>query len=81
MTLEDLKKHIRPLEWKEEPYGSLRASNYIMDDRGELIFKRKNGEWMSCSDCRAHQTKEEAMQAVEEYHIRELAKFFELEED
>lgn len=79
MTLEDLKKHIRPLKWKENADHSFSPRNCIADIA--FIFRNKNGEWISYTDCREYQTKEEAMQYVEEYHIRELAKFFELEED
>lgn len=78
MTLEDLKKHVRPLVWVE--FGKNLAApkdHVVMHD---FIHKNRNGTWYSSFDGKNYSTKEEAMQSVEELHIRELAKFFELEE-
>lgn len=81
MTFEDLKKQARPLVWKKEydTGDSFIPINCI--DEKAFIFQNVNGTWYSYADERNYPTKEEAMQSVEEYHLRELAKFFELEED
>ena len=79
MTLEDLKKHVKPLSWiNPDPTISI-ATNYI-GEHGS-IEKIEDGAWISYADHRLHPTKEEAMQSVEEHHLRELAKFFELEDE
>lgn len=80
MTLEDLKIHARPLVWKkDERDNSLIPTNCI--DRHAFISKLVNWRWYSYADDKEYETKEEAMQSVEEYHLRELAKFFDLEEE
>ena len=78
MTLEDLKKHVRPLAWKEEVANTFIPFNCI--DPTEAIVKINSLSWFCYADLRKYRTKEEAMQAVEEYNIRELAKFFILED-
>ena len=81
MTLEDLKKHVRPLAWKKE-YDT--GSSFILInciDERVFIFQNRGGTWFSYADCENYPTKKEAMQAVEEYHLRELAKFFDLEDE
>ena len=80
MTLEELKKHVRPLVWeKEEGTNAFLPLNCI--DMSAFIFRNESGTWFSYADDYNHPTKEEAMQSVEEYHLRELAKFFDLEEE
>lgn len=80
MTLEDLKKHVRPLIWeKDERDSSFIPINCI--DRYAFVSHGNNWMWYSYADDKEYETKEEAMQSVEEYHLRELAKFFDLEED
>ena len=80
MTLEDLKKHVRPLVWeKDERDNSLIPTNCI--DRHAFISQTRNWTWYSYADDQNHPTKEEAMQSVEEYHLRELAKYFDLEDE
>lgn len=78
MTLEELKKHVKPLRWNNlDPTISI-ATNYIGEH--DSIEKIEDGTWISYADYRLHPTKEEAMQSVEEHHLRELAKFFDLED-
>lgn len=80
MTLEDLKKNAKALEWEEsESPHSFHAINAVA--YCSFIIEISSGEWEIHGFGKVYPTKEEAMQAVEEYHIRELAKFFELEED
>ena len=80
MTLEDLKKHVRPLAWKKEyDTGSSFIPINCIDER-VFIFQNRGGTWFSYADCENYPTKEEAMQSVEEYHLRELAKYFDLDE-
>lgn len=80
MTREELKKYVLPLEWKKvKGSNSFLAINCI--DISSFIVQRKDGTWYSYVDDQNYRTKEEAMQSVEEYHLRELAKFFDLEED
>lgn len=81
MTLEDLKKHVRPLAWKKEyDTGSSFIPINCIDER-VFIFQNRGGTWFSYADCENYPTKKEAMQAVEEYHLRELAKYFKLEDE
>ena len=80
MKLKDLKKHARPLVWeKDERDGSLIPTNCI--DRHASVSHGRNWTWYSYADDKEYDTKKEAMQSVEEYHLRELAKFFELEDE
>lgn len=81
MTLEELKKHVRPLAWKKEydTGNCFIPTNCI--DLSAFIFPNVNGTWYSYADHQNYPTKEEAEQSVEEYHLRELAKFFELEDE
>ena len=80
MTREELKKYVRPLVWnKVKGSNAFLAINCI--DISAFIVKRKDGTWYSYVDDQNYRTKEEAEQSVEEYHLRELAKFFDLEED
>lgn len=80
MTLEDLKKHARSLDWDESEiphtFSTINAVAYC-----PFIIETSTGEWEIHGFGRVYPTKEEAMQSVEEYHIRELAKFFVLDED
>lgn len=41
----------------------------------------EDGTWLSDYDGERYPTKEDAMRSVEEYHLRELAKYFDLEEE
>lgn len=78
MALEELKKHVKPLRWHNpDPTISI-ATNYIGEHAS--IEKIEDGTWISYADCGLHPTKEEAMRSVEEYHLRELAKYFDLDE-
>ncbi|WP_298574699.1 hypothetical protein [uncultured Porphyromonas sp.] len=78
MTLEDLKKHVRPLVWeKDERDNSLIPTNSI--DKHAFVSHGRSWTWYSYADDKEYTTKVEAMQAVEDKHLRELAKFFELE--
>lgn len=80
MTLKELKKHTRPLVWEKNCVdNSLSPINCI--DRAAFICQTQNWMWYSYADDEKYHTKEEAMQSVEEYHIRELAKFFDLDEE
>lgn len=79
MTLEDLKKHARPLVWEKEDNNVFLPINCI--DVSAFIFHNESGTWFSYADDQNHPTKEAAMQSVEEYHLRELAKFFDLEDE
>lgn len=80
MTLEDLKKHVRPLVWeKEEGTNAFLPLNCI--DISAFISQNEDGTWYSYVNDWNYRTNEEAEQSVEEYHLRELAKYFDLEED
>lgn len=80
MTLEDLKKHARPLVWElDKTDGSILPINCI--NTSAFILQNEDGTWYSYVNDWNYPTKEEAMQSVEEYHLRELAKFFELEDE
>lgn len=80
MTIEELKKHVRPLVWKKE-YDTGRSFIPInCIDEKVFIFKNRGGTWFSHADCENYPTKKEAIQSVEEYHLRELAKYFDLDE-
>ena len=80
MTLEELKKHARPLVWeKEEGTNAVLPLNCI--DTDAFIFHNESGTWFSYADDQNYPTKEEAIQSIEEYHLRELAKFFDLEDE
>nr|DAJ31185.1 MAG TPA: hypothetical protein [Caudoviricetes sp.] len=79
MTLEDIRKHARPLVWeKDEQDNSLIPINCI--DTSAFIFPNESGTWYSYADDQNYPTKEEAMQSIKEYHLIELAKLFHLEE-
>ena len=81
MTFEELKRTARPLVWEKEndTGGPFIPINCI--DEKAFIFQNVNGTWFGYVDGKNHPTKEEAMQSVEEYHLRELAKFFYLEDE
>ena len=80
MTLEDLKKHARPLVLERDEWDdSLNPTNCI--DRTIFVAQMVNGKWYSHADDKVYDTKKEAIQSVEEYHLRELAKYFELEDE
>ena len=79
MTLEELKKHVRPLKWVEFGESLARPIDHIA--HLDFIEMSEDGTWFSNYDRESYPTKEEAMQSVEEYHLRELAKFFELEDE
>lgn len=80
MTLEDLRKHARPLVWEEDEWdGSLNPTNCI--DRTVFVAQMWSGKWYSHADDKVYDTKKEAMQSVEVRHLRELAKFFDLEDE
>ena len=65
MTLEDLKKHVRPLAWKKEyDTGSSFIPINCIDER-VFIFQNRGGTWFSYADCENYPTKKEAMQAEE----------------
>ena len=81
MTLEELKKHVRPLTWgKQYDTGTCFIPVNCIDER-VFIFQNTDGTWFGYGDGKNHPTKEEAMQSVEEYHLRELAKYFKLEDE
>ena len=44
----------------------------------DFIEKNEDGTWLSCYDGESYPTKEEAMRSVEEYHLRNIAKCFDL---
>lgn len=81
MTLEELKKHARPLAW--ENHGWLESVLLPMNcmDVNAFVCRNPDGTWFSYADHKDHPTMEEAMQSVEEYHLRELAKFFEIDDE
>lgn len=81
MTLEELKKHARPLAWENEYElnNILRPINCV--DKDAFVCLNPDGTWFSYAGNKNYPTKEEAMQSVEEYHLRELAKFFDLEDE
>jgi hypothetical protein len=79
MTLEELKKHAKPLRWCEFGNELARPIDHIA--QLDFIEMNEDGTWLSNYDRKSYPTKEEAMQSVEEYHLRELAKFFELEDE
>lgn len=78
MTLEDLKKHVRPLVWEKDKLEDAFVPINCMN-RNVFILHTRNCRWYSNAEYKEYETKEEAMQSVEEYHLRELAKYFELE--
>lgn len=80
MTLEELKKHIRPLVWEaEEGSDVYKAVNCI--DPAMYIFPNTDGTWYSYADGYNHSTREEAEKSAEEYHLQELEKYFILDEE
>ena len=80
MTLEELKKHVRPLVWESgERKNYFTPANCI--DRRAFVTRGRGWSWCNHADDKEYETKEEAMQSVEAYHLRELAKFFELEDE
>nr|DAT16131.1 MAG TPA: hypothetical protein [Caudoviricetes sp.] len=82
MTLEDLKKHAKPLVWENDELVSRTCLPNNQEGIYSFIFiyRRGSGKYYSNIGDKGYETKEEAMQSVEEYHLRELAKFFELED-
>ena len=82
MTFEELKKRARPLVWEDDELVSNPCLPYLEGICSFIfIYRAEDGEYHSNIVDQGYTTKEEAMQAVEEKHLRELAKFFELEED
>lgn len=80
MTLEELKKLIKPLVWEElNGDETLWAPNCI--DPSTFIFQNEDGTWYSYADDQDHNTKEEAMESVEELHVRELARRLYLDDE
>lgn len=79
MTSEDIKKHVRPLVWEKDEKLELFTTNCISGY--SCVALNKEQKWYSLAADRLYETKEEAMQSVEEFHLRELSKFFNLEEE
>lgn len=79
MTFEDLKKHVRPLVWEKDEKLELFTTNCISGY--SCVALNKEQKWYSLAADRLYETKEEAMQSVEEFHLRELSKFFILDEE
>lgn len=81
MTLEDIKKHARPLVWEND---ELISRTCLPDKEGVysfiFVYQWDDGKYYNTLEDEAYDTKKEAMQYVEEYHLRELAKFFDLDE-
>ena len=80
MTLEDLRKHVKPLRWCELGDEMARAIDSIANVKYNFIEMNEDGTWLSYCDGKRYPTKEDAMRSVEEYHLRELAKYFDLED-
>lgn len=78
MTLEDLRKHIKPLTWCEFGDGLAAPISHVLSF--DFIEKNEDGTWISCYDGESYPNKEEAMRSVEEYHLRNIAKCFNLED-
>lgn len=83
MTLEDLKKHAKPLVWENDELVSRTCLPNHQEGIYSFIFiyRSESGEYHNNIDDQGYPTKEEAMQYVEEYHLRELAKFFEIDDE
>ena len=79
MTFEDLKKHVRPLVWEKDEELELFTTNCISGY--SCVALNKEQKWYSLAADRLYETKEEAMQSAEEFHLRELSKFFILDEE
>ena len=80
MTQEDLKKYVRPLVWVgEDKTNAFMAINCI--DTRAFIFPNDDGTWYSYADDQNYPTREEAERSIEEYHLTELSKFFDLDEE
>nr|DAN81947.1 MAG TPA: hypothetical protein [Caudoviricetes sp.] len=79
MTLEELKKHARPLVWEKDEKLELFTTNCISGY--SCVALNKEQKWYSLAAGRLYETKAEAMQSIEEYHLRELVKFFNLEDE
>lgn len=79
MTFEDIKKNARPLVWKKDEKLELFTTNCISGY--SCVALNEEQKWYSLAADRLYGTKEEAMQSIEEYHLEELSKFFNLEEE
>lgn len=81
MTYGDIKKHARPLVWEND---ELISRTCLPDKEGVYsfisVYQWDDGKYYNTLEDEAYDTKKEAMQSVEEYHLRELAKFFDLED-
>lgn len=80
MTLEELKKHARPLAWFPEQGTDAYIAVNCIDPR-TFIFPNIDGTWYSYADDQNYDTREEAEKSAEEYHLQELAKYFILDEE
>lgn len=82
MTFEEIKKHAKPLVWEDDELVSEPCLPYLDGISLPIfIYRVEDGEYHSNIVDQGYTTKEEAMQAVEDKHLRELAKFFELEDE
>ena len=79
MTLEELRKYVKPLRWCEFGDKLARPISHVLPF--DFIEMSEDGTWISYYDGESYTTKEEAMRSVEEYYLRQLAKCFDLEED
>lgn len=80
MTLEELKKHAKPLVWEDDELVSEPFLPYLGGICLPIfIYRAEDGEYHNNIVDQGYTTKEEAMQSVEEYHLRELAKYFDLD--
>ena len=77
MTLEDLKKEARPLYLRKE--GSI-YETMICVGRLAYIEQERSGKWWNSVTNNRYETKEDAIRALEEIHLRNLAKHFDLDE-
>lgn len=80
MTLEDLRKHVKPLRWCELGDEMARPIDCIAKIQCDFIEMNEDGTWLSYYDGKRYPTKEDAVRSVEEFHLRELAKYFDLED-
>ena len=78
MTLEDLKKKARPLYLRKE--GSI-YETMICAGRSAYIEQEQSQKWWNSVTNNRYETKEDAIRALEEIHLRNLAKLFDLEEE
>ena len=79
MTREELGKHIKPLKWIYYGKGSFRTAD--VTGRWHFIKMKDDGTWVNRTDGLCYPNLEKAKQSVEEYHLRNLVEFFDLEED